>query len=76
MNLNISQDNVHLLIPAKISRMAVMMIEDTGCSVVYAIDAIYKSEVYRKLADESTKYWHLGPVDLYNDFKREYDRSH
>ena len=26
---------------------------------------------YKKLSPESTKYWHLGPVDLYEELRRE-----
>lgn len=32
---------------------------------------IYHSELYKKLSTESTKYWHLGPVDLYAELKTE-----
>ena len=27
--------------------------------------------LYKKLSPESTKYWHLGPVDLYEELRRE-----
>lgn len=36
-----------------------------------AINRIYHSELYKKLSPESTKYWHLGPVDLYEELRRE-----
>lgn len=32
---------------------------------------IYHSELYKKLSTESTKYWHLGLVDLYAELKTE-----
>lgn len=32
---------------------------------------IYRSELYKKLSTESTKYWHLGPVDLYEELRME-----
>ncbi len=28
-------------------------------------------EENKKLSTESTKYWHLGPVDLYDELKTE-----
>lgn len=33
-----------------------------------AINAFYSLETYRMLEKEETKYWHLGPVALYEDF--------
>ena len=52
----INQSNIHLLLPGKIS---------------WLVEYIYHSELYKKLSTESTKYWHLGPVDLYEELKRE-----
>lgn len=69
MNLNITQDNLHLLLPSKLSWMANMLAEDKGISVVEAIKIIYSSELYARLENEATKTWHLGPVALYEDFQ-------
>lgn len=35
------------------------------------LNRIYHSKLYKKLSTENTKYWHLGPVDLYEELKRE-----
>ena len=51
--------------------LASMLSEDKGISVVDAIKRLYSSEMYKKLQDESTKYWHLGPVALYEEFLEE-----
>ena len=67
MSVNITQDNVHLLIPSKISWMADMLVEDRGISVAEALEILYSSEIYKKLELESTKVWHLGPVALYEE---------
>ena len=32
-----------------------------------AIRKVYSSELYPRLADESSKLWHLGPVALYEE---------
>lgn len=69
MNLTITQDNVHLLIPSKLSRMANMLVEDRDISIVEAMKMLYSSEVYSRLENESTKAWHLGAVALYEDFQ-------
>lgn len=69
MNLTITQENVHLLLPSKLSRMANMLAEDKGISIVEAMKMLYASEVYSRLEKESTKAWHLGPVALYEEFQ-------
>lgn len=69
MNLTITQKNVHLLLPSKLSWMANMLAEDRGISIVEAMKLLYSSEVYARLENESTKAWHLGPVALYEEFQ-------
>ena len=71
MNLTITQDNLYLLLPSKMAWLASMLSEDKGISVVDAIKRLYASKMYKKLQDESTKYWHLGPVALYEEFLEE-----
>ncbi len=68
MNLDITQDNLYLILPSKVSHMAEMLAEDSGKSIVQAVKDIYHSEVYKRLEQESTKQWHLGPVALYQEF--------
>lgn len=64
-NRRITQDNLYLILPGKVSKMAVMYAEDFGVSIVEAIRRIYRSATYRDLENESTKLWHYGPVALY-----------
>lgn len=71
MSAKITQENLYLLLPLKIAWLAKWAVEDKGISVAEAINRIYRSELYKKLATESTKYWHLGPVDLYEELKKE-----
>ena len=75
MNLNVTQQNLYLFLPSKISWMVDMLMEDEGISMVAAIKRIYQSETYRKLEIEKTKMWHLGPVALYEDFSARRDRQ-
>lgn len=63
----ITQDNLYLLLPSKVSWIAGMLSEDTGASVVEALRRVYNSELYRKLEIEETKLWHEGPVALYEE---------
>ncbi len=67
----INQSNLHLLLPGKISWMVEYMHDEYGFSLSECLNRIYHSQLYKKLSTESTKYWHLGPVDLYNELKTE-----
>lgn len=60
----INQDNLYLLLPSKVCRMADMLTDEKGISITEAIKEIYSSSVYRQLETEETKLWHLGPVAL------------
>lgn len=72
MSAKITQENLYMLLPLKIGRLAPWLSEDKGISLTDAINRIYHSELYKKLSTESTHYWHLGPVDLYNELKKEF----
>jgi len=65
----ITQDNLHFLLPSKVSLLAEMLTEDTGMGIVEAIRFIYKSKMYHRLEIEDTKLWHAGPVALYEELK-------
>ncbi len=67
MNLTVTQDNLYLFLPSKVSWIAEMLAEDEDIDIVEAVSRIYASDVYKKLAKEETKSWHLGPVDLYRE---------
>ena len=69
MNLNVTQDNLYLFIPSKVSWMAEMISEEKNVSIVEAIKDVYLSDTYSKLENEATKYWHLGPVALYEEME-------
>ena len=71
MNLAIDQSNLYLLISYKMGWLANMLSNDEGISIVDAIKKLYSSEMYKKLENESSKTWHLGPVALYEDFMEE-----
>lgn len=64
----ITQDNLYLILPGKVSHMAAMYSRDFGLPLSEALQQIYASNTYRQLEDESTKLWHYGPVALYQEF--------
>lgn len=67
----ITQDNLYLLLPSKVSWLANMLADDRKIPILDAIKQIYASKLYKKLQDESTKMWHLGPVALYEELQEE-----
>ena len=68
----ITSQNLYLLLPGKVSRMAVMYASDFGLTITEALNRIYRSETYRQLEDEETKLWHYGPVALYQIFLEQH----
>ena len=71
----INQNNLHLLLPGKVSWLVEYLHDDYGLSLQDSLNCIYHSELYKKLSTESTKYWHLGPVDLYNELRKELSKG-
>lgn len=69
MNLNVTQDNLYLFLPSKISWMAEMLSEEKGVSIADAVKTVYLSATYSRLENEATKLWHLGPVALYEEME-------
>lgn len=69
----ITQDNLYLLLPLKVGWLAPWLAEDKGISLARAIGLVYRSKLYKKLSTESTKYWYLGPVDLYRELLEEFE---
>lgn len=65
MNLDITQDNLYLLLPGKMTTLAQFYAEDHGCSMLDALRKVYSSALYKSIATESTKLWHNGATDLY-----------
>lgn len=46
-------------------------IEEYGAVKGMTGERVLDLELYKKLSTENTKYWHLGPVDLYKELKME-----
>lgn len=70
-NRKITQDNLYLILPGKISRVAAMYAADFGVSILEAIKKIYASATYKELENEESKLWHYGPVALYQTLLAE-----
>ena len=71
MNLEVTQDNLYLFLPGKTSRMAQIYAEEHGVGIIEALRKVYHSQTYKELEEEDTKFWHLGPVALYQELMEE-----
>ena len=61
----ITQDNLYLILPFKVSWVADMLSADEHISTIEAIRRVYASDMYKELERESSKRWHEGPASLY-----------
>lgn len=71
MNLDITNKNLYLILPCKVSRVAQIYVHEHHVTIIEAMRRFYRSETYKLLANESTKYWHYGPVALYQEWMEE-----
>lgn len=71
MNRKITNKNLHLLLPGKISLFSKIYAEENNSTPLEALRAFYRSDTYKKLEREETKLWHYGPVALYEEFEQE-----
>lgn len=56
MNMKITQQNVYLLLPSKLSWMAAMLAEDKGITIVDAMKLLYSSDTYLRLEQDPLSY--------------------
>lgn len=68
---SITQDNLYLILPGKISSVANLYKDEINGNVLMALDKIYRSDMYKKLSAEKTKFWTFGPVALYEELRKE-----
>lgn len=68
MSREITNKNLHLLLPGKVSQLARIYVEENGGTMLDALRAFYASSTYLKLEKEETKLWNWGPVALYEEF--------
>ena len=68
--IKVTQENLYLLLPSKVSWLADMLCADKHISVIEAMRLIYSSDMYKQLEQEDTKRWHEGPVVLYQEWMK------
>lgn len=67
----ITQKNVHLFIPYKVSKICEYICQKENISAQEAVVKFYKTKTARLLAEEKSKLWHFGWVSLYEMYKEE-----
>lgn len=65
MQLEVTQNNLYLFLPAKVANVAAIIADNEHCSMLEAMQRVYASPIYRELEREDTKLWHLGAVALW-----------
>lgn len=61
----ITPETLYLILPGKVSQLALMIHKKLGIELLDAIRNIYRSNTYKELSKEETKLWHYGPVALF-----------
>lgn len=69
---SITPDKLYLILPFKVSQLAVLLSQKLRISSREALTAIYRSNTYRQLENEKTKLWHMGPVALMEYFDKHH----
>jgi hypothetical protein len=65
----ITNQNLYLLLPGKVSLFTDIYVAKHGGTMLDALRMFYHSNTYRELEQEETKLWHYGPVALYQEFE-------
>lgn len=65
MQLEVTQQNLYLFLPAKVANVAAIIAEHDHCTILEAMQRFYASPVYKELEQEDSKLWHLGAVALW-----------
>ena len=64
----VTQENVHLLLPWKTAGMAELWAKDLNVALMEALMRLYATDFYKLMEDESTKMWTYSPEQLYYIF--------
>lgn len=69
----ITDNNLYLLLPGKVSAVVEQYVQNHGGSLLDGLRKFYNSSTYRKLEKEQTKLWHLGQSHYIKNSKRTPD---
>lgn len=60
----VNQENLRILLPSKIALTLDEVARIKGSEPTAELPRFYRSEVYRRLENEATKYWCFSPAEL------------
>ncbi len=60
----ITQENIRSILPGKIVRIVGLMSQELGIPNMEALRRFYRSDTYRSLEREETKFWWMSPEQL------------
>ena len=69
MPQKVTQENIHLFIPAKVGKIVSRMERDMKIDLKEALLAFYRSPVYRMLETENTKLWYNSGEQIYEEYQ-------
>ncbi|MDR0380456.1 MAG: hypothetical protein LBH86_00470 [Oscillospiraceae bacterium] len=64
-------DEIKVMLEFIVPRLVRTVMEDKGATEGEAFTLLYSSKLYKQLAREETKLWHLSVPTLYGMFKEE-----
>lgn len=71
----ITQKNVHIFIPYKVSKISAQIAKNENLPISKAVAKFYQSNTAKLLEDESSKLWHDGWVGIYDLYNEENGKS-
>jgi len=67
----VTQENLYALLPGIVQLVVEIICREMNMPIEGALKEFYESETYARLENERTKFWHFGPVCLFQCFQEE-----
>ena len=71
----VTQNNLYVLLPAKVANIVTMLAKKTNTPKLCLLKEFYRSNTYKAMEREETKYWQWGNVALCENFLEEVSKN-
>ena len=71
----VTQNNLYMLLPAKVANIVTMLAKKTNTPELCLLKEFYRSNTYKAMEREETKYWQWGNVALCENFLEEVSKN-
>ncbi len=71
----VTQNNLYMLLPAKVANIVEMLSRRTNTPELRLLKEFYRSNTYKAMEREETKYWQWGNVALCENFLEEVSKN-